>query len=449
MKITRFLLPTLALGAAAALYGPQQEAHGFSKLIGSLGIAKRDFRIRNGFADSTANNNNTPDPNYPGAQGAVMALWKAAAEWGSGPHGDGSGDPTQANLGDGGANFDFVYMGISLGGGTGDDNIASVTSSCSGGVLAFVSGGGSNWEMKFCENWVWDDGPGFAPGGRFSIQGVGTHEFGHALGLGHSSPPAVMKPSTGSGNDQLNLSADDKAGVQCLYGVKAADKPTITGVSISADVITLTGTNFDASNNEVWFTPSAETPWNDDPRVRLFGVASTLGGTRIETCIPGEAGPGNVMVRRPGTDGSDLSNAYPVDISVTPVDAEAAFHNGTGCNLANYTVTEPPVVGGNWGSDIVLEPGMERSLLAISLTSPACHPGGFKPSILGGTELLALPPYLLPHDQNETGRHVIPIAYDCDLVGQDFCTQGFGLSFGPLVRTGFNAQIVTVGNQLP
>ena len=55
--------------------------------------------------------------------------------------------------------------------------------------------------------------------GGFYIEDIAAHEFGHALGLGHSTlAQATMYPSTSSCNVQnRSLDADDIAGVRALY----------------------------------------------------------------------------------------------------------------------------------------------------------------------------------------------------------------------------------------
>jgi hypothetical protein len=208
-----------------------------------------------------------------------------------------------------------MWSGASLGVGTTNDNVVSHGSGCSSGVLAFTETPISDgWRIIFCSQWNWDDGPSTAISG-IDIQGVMCHEYGHALGLGHSNiNGATMFPSiSGTGVSARSIEADDIAGVQFIYGVAAANKPRITNLVVSLGSISITGQNFAASGNEVWFTNANPTNSGSYPVVVLTGVTSN--GTSIVVSPPANAGSGDVIVRTPGSAHSNVSNAWPADLS--------------------------------------------------------------------------------------------------------------------------------------
>jgi hypothetical protein len=291
-------------------------AQAFDLLGSNLSVGQRDFRVYNNFTDADANNNTTPDPNFPGYTGAPLAIWKACVEWGSENHGDGTGDPSQPDgLGSGGANFDPSFQGLATGVGDTNDNIHSEISGSSGNVLAYAEAPfGSGWRIRYFENWRWIDGPDHTYNlGPITIdlQGVATHEYGHALGLGHTSAPnATMTPAASFGGiaDRV-IAPDDIAGVQAIYGVMSGSKPHIEELFFNSGVLTVVGHNFSPNGNDVWFT-QAGSGGNGTP-VQVTNLPSN--GTEIFVTVPGNAGLGDVLVRNDDNGHASLSNAFPYD----------------------------------------------------------------------------------------------------------------------------------------
>jgi hypothetical protein len=348
MKFQSFALPALALGTALLLIGPAEESYGFSKIGGNLGLNQRDFRVRNNFLDAASNNNTSAAASWPGWSGAFLAVWKGHAEWNSLPHG-----PT-ATIGNGGANFDSVWGGEAAAVGSSNNNIVSALASggaCGGGVLAYTETPiFDGWRIRFCDSWTWADGPGGINFNQFDIQGVACHEYGHALGLGHSTfGQATMAPGTSQGaTGPRTIHSDDIAGIQCIYGVADATKPVITATQGLGTTVNLFGNFFSPTNNEVWFTNATVTAVGADPRVIETGVNSS--GGMISITIPANAGPGEVLVKIPGGNtGRQLSNSFPFDPNATI----GTVPGCTGCvpnsSVAAEFVSDPAIsdIGGD------------------------------------------------------------------------------------------------------
>ena len=349
MKLHRFGLPVVALGVAASLLSFTPETEGYSTLGFQLGIGQRDFRIFNNFTDAGANNNQTPHAQWPGYQGATMSIWKACVEWNSMLHGNGNGDASQSgDIGSGGANFDASFQGETNVVGGINNNIHSELSGSSGGVLAFTEApDASGWRIRYYSGWNWADGPGSNVGNAIDLQGVACHEYGHALGLGHSgSGNATMAPSiSGSGVAQRSIAADDRAGIQQIYGVVAAGKPSITGLSVSGSTVTVTGTNFSALNNRLWFTNDG----GDGTAFKISGLSSN--GTVITANLPASIGPGDVIVRSDTSGNASLSNSWPFDPGNQSCPAASNYctagANSVSASGAEIDMTGSQIVGDN------------------------------------------------------------------------------------------------------
>lgn len=322
-RMRRSLNTLLALGAIGlGIWVLPGESTGFTLLGGSLDLGQRDYRFFNNFTDPSANSNTVPDPDFPGALGAELAIWKGAAEWNSRLHGNGGTDSYHPDgIGSGASNFDSFYTGLATQVGGVNDNTASQISGFSGvhAYLEFPIGDG--WRMRFYEGPdSWQDQPdpaNWTGPFQWDIQGTMTHEYGHALGLDHSSVPgATMGQGTAQGVNLRSIEADDIAGVQFLYGPLSSSKPVINTYTLSNNQVTLHGQNFHATNNEIWLTQRLA--GGDGTPIQIFGLASQAGGTEITFTFPAAAKAGEVSVRLPGTANIDLSAPFPIDPLTEP-----------------------------------------------------------------------------------------------------------------------------------
>lgn len=81
------------------------------------------------------------------------------------------------------------------------------------------------FDMEFDPDWNWTTGSSIT----VDLESVATHEFGHALGLGHSSfSSAVMYASYSVGTNKRTPTQDDIDGVIAKYGAAGGSSPTNT-----------------------------------------------------------------------------------------------------------------------------------------------------------------------------------------------------------------------------
>ncbi len=449
------LLVAVGLASSFSALTVPSEADGFVLLGHSLGLGQRDLRVNDGFTDSQANNNNSPHINFPGEVGAEMAIWKGAIEWSADLRaGNGSGDPVGGNLlGSGNANFDPQWQGTT-GSLSNNANIVGVLSGTSGGTLAFMTGGGGGWNIRYYNGNGWDDGPSTISGFLFDIQAVMCHEYGHSLGLFHSGTgSATMAPSIGNGSEsERSIHSDDIAGVQAIYGVESGTKPRITGLSGSTapgQVLTITGNNFSSVNNQVWFTNASA----NGTTVKVTGLSGS--GGVINVTVPATAADGDVMVQRNQSGNSSLSTAWPFDFDdgapqpptptdITPntgpnvgwteVDIEGINFLGTtavtfgGVNAQSFNVVNDALI------EAVTPAGTNGATVDLVVTSPdgnglfpSAYTYGFNPAVDIDTVLPNTGPVVGGTVVTITGPNVVP---------------AFNIKFGGVAAT--NVQIVSM-----
>lgn len=401
----RAALPLVALAAAVALLrAPSSVA--WSPTGDALSLAQRDLRVHDAFSAAGANANKSTDASFPGAVGAPLAIWKAAVEWGSERHGWGAGDPAQpGGLGSGGANFDPTWQGLAAAVGGPNDNVHAPLSGSSPGVYAYCEAPSSDgWRIRYFQDWHWSGGPGLAlVAGEIDLQGVATHEYGHALGLAHSSVAGATMYASAAGSllALRTIEADDTAGIAAVYGAKLASKPRVLGIEVAGSQLVVHGQAFAATGNELWFT--RRVPLDGSPTV-LGPLVSTHGGTRISCTLPAGAGPGDVLVKVPGALHGCLSNAWPLDpdvdgvsggpvllsgavppgIATVAAQPQVVVLTGTGLGTANaVAVGGVALAAGEWsaGDDtqLTVKLATPQSIGALSLT--VSNPLGTSPPL--------------------------------------------------------------------
>ena len=169
-------------------------------------------------------------------------------------------------------------------------------------------------------------GPGEPVSGEFDIQGVATHELGHAVGLDHSSVTgSTMYPAAvGRGLPLRTLHSDDREGAEFLYGIRSESPPAVeiasatplSGPADGGNEVRIEGVNFTYDSDSKLFIDELE-------------VAGTLwdvldcGAILVRSMPPHD--PGEVAIGIVNTIGTvTLDGAYsylpspPVIFSVTP-----------------------------------------------------------------------------------------------------------------------------------
>jgi len=116
-----------------------------------------------------------------------------------------------------------------------------------------------------------------SPGNAVYLHDLAAHEFGHMLGLSHSSEPAATMYAgyATCSTTQRSLDADDVAGIQSLYGKSSSSPPTNSAPSVS---ISSPGNGASyAAGAAVVFSGSASDP-QDGPLTSSVAWASSIDG---------------------------------------------------------------------------------------------------------------------------------------------------------------------------
>ncbi|XP_077510510.1 matrix metalloproteinase-2-like isoform X2 [Amblyomma americanum] len=121
--------------------------------------------------------------------------------------------------GEGGADIAVAFARLDHGDGYSFDGPGTVL------AHAFFPGEGMGGDAHFDADEQWITGTPSRDSSEVSLFAVAAHEFGHSLGLSHSSVPgSLMYPYYQGVKDDFQLPYDDKVGIQRLYGAKYPTK---------------------------------------------------------------------------------------------------------------------------------------------------------------------------------------------------------------------------------
>ncbi len=222
-----------------------------------------------------------------------------------------------------------------------NNNVVFATQASGGNILAeafcYMQNGTRFFDIRYYDgNHSWNHDSSVGSG--FDIAGIGCHEFGHSLGLGHSGESgATMWPSSlGDGVANRSIENDDINGIQFLYGENipphldsiSPNSGTITGGTL----VTVHGSGFFqditrpcvgdneailvrwVSQNEIWIrTPPGDSIGLNDITLkdRFAGNFTFANVFEYEespvllTSLSGPAGPGrNVEIQLQGPPGA-------------------------------------------------------------------------------------------------------------------------------------------------
>ncbi len=143
------------------------------------------------------------------------------------------------------------------------------------------------FDMEIDPGWTWTTG---TSGINTDLQSVATHEFGHALGLGHSAiSAAVMYPSYTQGTNKRTPHQDDVDGILAIYGATGGG-PTSTPTSTPTNTPTPTTVPPTATNTPTNTpTPTTVPPTATATPTPTRTNTPTATATPTKTTVPATA----------------------------------------------------------------------------------------------------------------------------------------------------------------
>lgn len=260
--------------------------------------------------------------------------------------GDGPAIEASATMwGSVGANFAFSYLGPNAantaacgGASSGLDGTNTVGWAPQSSNVLAVTCTWSNttthnaieFDMQIDPDWNWTTGNS---GIVIDLQSVVTHEFGHALGLGHSADSnAIMYASYGTGQNKRDPRPDDVAAITAIYGASAATPtPSPSPSPTATSTPTKTPTPSPSPTSTPTKTPTATPTSTQTPTATPIQTATaTPTPTQPPAANPGGRGRGRGGSGTVATATATPSRTATVTATPTPTRTPTATSPGAG-----------------------------------------------------------------------------------------------------------------------
>ncbi|HEY6509939.1 MAG TPA: matrixin family metalloprotease, partial [Vicinamibacterales bacterium] len=215
------------------------------------------------------------------------------------------------------------------------------------------------FDMEFDPDWNWTTGSPI----QVDVQSVALHEFGHALGLGHSAQSAaVMFASYSQGSNKRTPAQDDVNGIQFIYGQQGGPTPTNTPTNTPTQPAgpTATGTPTNTPTPANTATPTATaTATSPQPTSTPTQAGGGSSPTPLATSTPtsaaatptaGSGGGGGTPTALPTSTPTSAATFTPAPSSTptkspTPGSAAPSLPIVPGANLLAWPgIDTPPAV---------------------------------------------------------------------------------------------------------
>jgi matrixin/MG2 domain-containing protein/alpha-galactosidase-like protein len=300
---------------------------------------------------------------------ADQAIQTAAAAWSTQSH----------------ANVSLLYAGrtsdttVTLD----QKNIVLFRNVSNGSALATTYWWSAGTQMVDADIVIWDGGFTFYTGasgcssGAY-IEDVLTHEFGHALGMLHTTvTDATMYPTyTLCSTMPRSLASDDIAGIESLY-------PPITGAP-SVTIASPTNGATAPADTPMAFTGSAYDAGDGDLTSRISWTSSINGPIGTGGAISALLSAGTHTITASVTDSSGLAGTKQIQVSVAP----PCVHAAPTVTLSPTPTSVPAGATQSYTVNVVNNDGSGCSGAMFSLVSKV--PAGWSAS--SGTSALSLNP---------------------------------------------------------